>query len=97
MFENHRYMTRGFQQEIPLELQLTIFQLIDELNIKGNMDYLQVFQLEAENEFIQRLEHRSESPEYKKKYRFVFTRPVTAKVFVIDDGDHTTAMLAEEY
>ncbi|WP_222838854.1 DUF960 domain-containing protein [Ilyobacter polytropus] len=90
-------MTRGFQQEIPLELQLTIFQLIDELNTKGNMDYLQVFQLEAENEFIQRLEHRSESPEYKKKYRFVFTRPVTAMVFVIDDGDHTTAMLAEEY
>ncbi|ADO83428.1 protein of unknown function DUF960 [Ilyobacter polytropus DSM 2926] len=97
MFENNRYMTRGFQQEIPLELQLTIFQLIDELNTKGNMDYLQVFQLEAENEFIQRLEHRSESPEYKKKYRFVFTRPVTAMVFVIDDGDHTTAMLAEEY
>ncbi len=97
MFENNRYMTRGFQDTIPLELQITIFQLIDELKMKSKMDYLQVFQLEAENEFIQRVEHRSETPEYKKKYRFVFTRPVTAKVFVIDDGDHTTAMLPEEY
>jgi hypothetical protein len=76
---------------------MTIFQLIDELNTKGNMDYLQVFQLEAENGFIQRLEHRSESPEHKKVYRFPLTRPVTAKVFVIDDGENTTAMLAEEY
>ncbi|GLI56414.1 hypothetical protein PM10SUCC1_19280 [Propionigenium maris DSM 9537] len=96
MFENKRYMTRGFQQEISLELQLTIFQLIDELKIKSKMDYLQVFELSKEG-YIQVLEHRMEEPEYKKIYRFAFTRPVTAKVFVIDDGDHTTVMLAEEY
>lgn len=97
MFENKRYVTKGFQDTIPLELQLTIFQLIDELKMKGKMDYLQVFDLTGESGLIQRIEHRSESPEYKKRYRVAILQPVTAKVFVIDDGDHTTAMLAEEY
>lgn len=97
MFENKRYMTRGFQQEIPLELQLTIFQLIDELKMKSKMDYLQVFELSKDG-FIQVLEHRMEDPKYKKTYRFVFSNPVTsAKIFVIDSGEYTTAMLAEEY
>lgn len=90
-------MTRGFQDTIPLDLQITIFQLIDELKTKSKMDYLQVFELQTEGKYIQKLEHRMEQPEYKKIYRFVFTKPTTAKVFVIDDGDHTTAMLAEEY
>lgn len=97
MFNNKRYMTRGFQDTIPLDLQITIFQLIDELKTKSKLDYLQVFQLEAESRYIQKLEHRMEQPEYKKNYRFVFTKPITAKIFVIDDGDNTTAMLAEEY
>jgi hypothetical protein len=97
MFDNDRYITRGFYSSVPLELQMTIFQLIDELKAKGNMDYLQVFELEAKNKFTQKLEHRSENPEYKKRYSFTFYNPVTAKIFVIDDGDHTTGMLAEEY
>ena len=97
MFENKRYITRGFQQEIPLELQLIIFQLIDESKTKSKMDYLQVFELVSENEFIQKLEHRSENPKYNKKYRFPFSNPISVKIFVIDDGVHTTAMLAEEY
>lgn len=97
MFNNKRYMTVGFQKNLPLDLQITIFQLIDELKTKSKIDYLQVFELEAKGKYIQKLEHRMEQPEYKKKYRFVFTKPTTAKIFVIDDGDHTTAMLAEEY
>lgn len=97
MFENKRYMTRGFQDTVPLDLQLTIFQLIDELKTKSKMDYLQVFELEAESKYIQKLEHRTEQPEYKKRYKFAFTKPITAKIFVIDDGSHTTAMLSEEY
>ena len=72
MFDNDRYITRRFYSSVPLELQLTIFQLVDELKTKGKMDYLQVFELVAENRFIQKIEHRSESPEYKKKYRFAF-------------------------
>ena len=97
MFQNKRYMTRGFQDTIPLDLQLTIFQLIDELKTKSKMDYLQVFELEAESKYIQKLEHRMEEPTYKKKYRFAFTKPITAKIFVIDDGNQTTFLLAEEY
>ena len=95
MFDNDRYATIGFR-DIPMDLQLTIFDLIDELKEKMKLDYLQVFELTGEG-YVQTIEHRMENPEYNKTYRFVYSDPITAKIFVIDDGTYTTAMLAEEY
>ncbi len=41
--------------------------------------------------------HSQENPEYSQTYTAVTQDKVTAKIFVIDDGDHSTMLLAEEY
>lgn len=95
MFRNQRYLTRGVYSEIPIELQLFMWECIDRL--LENRDYFQVFELENLNS-IQRITHFSEQPEYRMEYLLpTIAKPITAKVYVIDDGDHSTMLLAGEY
>ncbi len=93
MFSNQRYITRGVQAEIPLELQLFMWGCINRL--PEECDYFQVFRLENLNG-IQKITHFSEQPEYCMNYFIPCSKPITAKVYVIDDGDHSTMLLAEE-
>lgn len=93
-FHGQRYMTRGVQAEIPFELQLFIWYLINKL--PEPKDYLQVFRLSV-SEGIQHIVHEQEVPEYHREYDCQIDNPVTAKVYVIDDGNHSTMLLAEEY
>lgn len=95
MFRNQRYLTRGVYSEIPIELQLFMWECIDRL--PENRDYFQVFKLKNIND-IQRITHFSEQPEYRMEYLLTaISNPITAKVYVIDDKDHSTMLLAEEY
>lgn len=94
MFDNPRYLTRGVDESIPLRLQSLLWNLIDLL--PPERDYLQVFWLEPLGE-MQRIIHSSEEPEYKKVLVVPSDEPITAKVYVIDDSDHCTMLLAEEY
>ncbi len=94
MFNNSRYLTRGVQTEIPLELQIFMWACIDQL--PEERDYLQVFNLELFGE-MQRITHISENPEYKMEYLIPSEVLITAKVYVIDDGDHSTMLLVNEY
>lgn len=95
MLDNARYLTRGVEAEIPLWLQNLMWYAIDTMEVESK-DYLQVFRLSAENR-KQNVSHSQEQPPYQKEYSFDTDKPVTAKVFVIDDEDHTTMLLAEEY
>lgn len=95
MFNNQRYLTRGVQADIPLVLQLFLWECINKLPEK--CDYFQVFELEAIHG-VQRIHHFSEQPEYDMEYLLpTISNPITTKVYVIDDGDHSTMLLAEEY
>ncbi len=94
LFQNDRYMTRGVDADIPPELQIFLWNCIDRL--PEERDYFQVFKLEPMGE-MQRISHTSEQPEYHMEYMVLSDNPVTAKLYVIDDGDHTTMLLAEEY
>lgn len=95
MFSNKRYLTKGVQADIPFELQLFMWECINRL--PEERDYFQVFKLKVVDG-IQRIHHFSEQPEYSMEYLLpTVTNPVTAKVYVIDDGDHSTMLLAEEY
>ena len=94
MFTNQRYLTRGVYESIPPRLQALLWNLIDLL--PPERDYLQVFSLSPFGG-MQQVIHTSEEPEYKKVFLFPSDTPVTAKVYVIDDDDHTTMLLAEEY
>lgn len=98
MFDNARYLTRGVEAEIPLALQLVLWQMIDGLPVQK--DYLQVFRLEsmtAQGRALQKITHTQEQPPYKKEYLLTFGQPLTAKLFAIDDGDHSTLLLSDEY
>ena len=94
MFQNERYITRGVQSDIPIELQIFMWNCIN--SMPEPKDYLQVFRLSS-FEGKQKIIHEQEQPEYKKEYLLSLDKPVTAKVYVIDDGDHSTMLLAEEY
>lgn len=97
MFERNKpkYITRGIDAEIPFDVQFFMWQCVD--TMPEPKDYLQVFRLSDENG-LQVIHHTSEQPEYKIEYLFhTMLESVTAKVYIIDDGDHCTMLLAEEY
>ena len=94
MFQNKRFLTRGVQAEIPIELQLFLWNCIDQL--PKERDYFQVFALKK-FDGKQHIHHFSEQPEYSKEYIIALANPVIQKVYVIDDTDHCTMLLAEEY
>ncbi len=94
LFQNERYLTKGVDAEIPLELQLFIWSCIDRL--PEDRDYFQVFNLEPLGE-MQRISHTSEQPEYHMEYIIPTEKPITAKLYVIDSIDYSTMLLAEEY
>ena len=94
MFTNKRYLSRGVDDTIPIELQLFMWDCIDQL--PEPRDYLQIFDLEQVGD-MQSITHRSEEPEYRKVYLFPSDKPITEKLYIIDDGDQSTMLLSSEY
>ena len=94
MFNNKRYLSRGVNDTIPIELQIFLWACIDHL--PEQRDYLQIFDLEQVG-CMQSITHRSEQPEYRKVYLLPSDNPITEKLYAIDDNDHSTMLLASEY
>jgi hypothetical protein len=94
MFSSNRYATARVSEEVPFELQLFMWMCIDGLG--GEADYLQVFELTATPE-VQRIVHTQEQPEYRQEYLIKCDKPLSAKIFVIDDVEYATMLFAEEY
>ena len=97
MFEPNkkRYLTRGVDAEIPLEIQIFLWNAIDYM--PEPKDYLQVFRLSNVNG-LQVIEHTAEQPEYKMQYILTqIEKPVTTKIYCIDSEEYCTMLLAEEY
>ncbi|MGN0650281.1 MAG: DUF960 domain-containing protein [Oscillospiraceae bacterium] len=95
MFKNLRYCTKGISETVPLLTQIILWDLIDSMDVEEK-DYLQVFRLTA-NDKTQHVTHTQEQPPYERTLEFRTDDPITAKIYVIDDGDHTTMLFAEEY
>lgn len=96
-FKGARYVTRGINGSVTYELQLLLWDLIDQLDVE--QDYLQVFKLEDKRGEV-KLTHRQEEPDYRKDYILKakeFSIEMDNKIFVIDDGDYATMMFASEY
>ena len=94
MFHNPRYLTKGVDSQVPKGLQLALWAMID-LN-EGEKDYLQVFNIEC-HQGRTVITHSQEVPAYEKVFYFTFDLGFTGKIYVIDDGSHSTMLLAEEY
>ena len=102
MFDNgSRYITKGIDDRIPLDVQIFMWQAIEELKGTGeDVDYLQVFNISVADEIDNtlRIIHSQEIPEYKKIWVIKASESCyDDKIFVIDDGTHSTMLLSEEY
>lgn len=77
-----------------------MYQLQQSDNFIGHMppkEYLQVFKLAKENG-NQKITHIQENPEYKREYLLNSDTPFfVGKIYVIDDEQYSTMLLAEEY
>ena len=98
--EGTRYLTRGISETVPLELQLFMWNEINKVVKDDKVDYLQVFEIRVKENYIE-IEHRQEEPEYKKIHKLKklddYEPLSNLKIFVIDDIDHSTMLLASEY
>ena len=93
IFNNKRFITCGVNSNIPPLLQIFMWKLIEEMPV--SKDYLQVFSLSEHNGKL-KIIHSQEEPEYRKEYVFNL-KPITAKIFVIDDNTHSTMLMNYEY
>lgn len=102
-FNNPGYMTRGFQAEVPIETQLMIYDCLERTKQTLTvMDYLQVFKLDkvsSNGSYLQQVVHSQEVPLFEEIVYLTLPedRIITTKIYVIDDGDHHTFLLASEY
>ena len=94
MLDNKRYLTCGVDSTIPLEIQLFLWECVERM--PAPKDYLQVFELKPAGR-LQSIIHRSKEPKYRMEYVLPSEIPITEKLYIIDDGDHCTMLLASEY
>jgi hypothetical protein len=101
-----RFITRGIQSGIPISLITELWKVLDKfLETTIQKDYLQVFKLTiTENNLA--LEHFQEEPNYRQNLLLgvqlrnelmKINSSKEIKIYVIDDEDHSTMLLAEEY
>ncbi|KPI53055.1 hypothetical protein KW95_04765 [Clostridioides difficile] len=101
LFTGKRFLTKGVDCEIPIKLQIFMWNLIDELKIKK--DYLQVFDITPINSSYVSVTHKQEIPKYTSTYKVEQSTDVNFEIdakktiFVIDDIDHVTMLLSSEY
>ena len=97
--KNKRYVSRQANEIVPIEIQILIWNMIDNLNSKIELDYLQIFRIkEKEDRVI--IEHEQEVPPYKEQYEIKgnnISIEHDIKIYVIDSTDYSTMILAEEY
>ena len=98
MFQNDRYITRGIKEKINPLHYLQLWQMIEDMDVEQK-DYLQIFVLRTKfgRKGLQEVEHTQEEPPYRSIHRFYTATPVNAKIFVLDDGNNSTMLLADEY
>ena len=100
-FSGKKYITRGVNNTIPPEIQIAMFLWLDLMRSKaGELDYLQIFRLETiekDGKLLLHICHEQEVPGAKLDYLISVSEELNAKVYIIDDGEYVTMLLAEEY
>ena len=101
--QENRYITCGIDGNLPIELQQYLWMCVD-LQTAYNeeiVDYLQVFTFEKVGTDILAITQSQEKPSQKTihytGYKPEYDKIIDEKIFVIDDGDHSTMLFAHEY
>ena len=95
MFNNSRYITKGINEELPLSIQILLWSLVDSLLIEK--DYLQIFNIKVIRGNLLEITHSQEKPVYTQIIQAVGDIDRNMKVYIIDDGEYSTMLFAEEY
>lgn len=101
-FSASRYVTKGVAENFPIELQAALFSAVEQMRekVSGKLDYLQVFEIVTEvkgqKKFLH-IYHMQECPEAKLEYFIPTDVEINSRAYMIDDVDHITLLLAEEY
>lgn len=97
--QENRYVSRQVNEVVPIQLQILLWSMVDSLNEKKKLDYLQIFRLKITGDKVL-IEHEQEVPPYKEKYeveKVKFPIEHDMKIYVIDSADYSTMIFAEEY
>ena len=94
--KENRYMTRNIVECIPIEINILLWNLIDELQIEK--DYLQIFELNPIEEGIVEIIHKQEVPEYEASI-YIYNELIkeNKKIYAIDSVEYSTLMFSYEY
>lgn len=94
--KENRYMTRKIVEEIPLEINILLWNLIDELQIEK--DYLQIFELNPIGEGIVEIVHKQEIADYESSI-YIYNEEIkeNKKIYAIDSVEYSTLMFSYEY
>ena len=93
-------MTRRIADSIEFDMQVLLWEMIDQLKVdKIEQDYLQVFEIRGVGDGCT-IKHSQEVPGYTKTYEFKGIRMqagLEMTIFVIDSGEYSTMLFADEY
>jgi transposase-like protein len=92
-----KYVPRHSEKQYAiLKVEYDKLRYMYEIRKEFDNYHLQIFDLEQVG-CLQKIAHRSEEPEYHMEYLLPSDDPITEKLYIIDDGDHSTMLLASEY
>ena len=96
MFSNKRYLTREVANRVPVEIQILMWNLVEEIKVKK--DYLQVFEVIPNGSEFVEIIHKQEIPEFTFSYIIKNVGIETKmKLYIIDNGEYSTMMFSHEY
>ena len=96
------YVTSGVAENVNQFIVLKCIEMLVEMKKQNiELDYLQVYQISYDEETnILTIRHFQEEPEFEHETEFELpsgVKPFSGKCYLIDDGDHRTFLLADEY
>ena len=95
MFTNERYLTREVADQVPISIQILMWDLVERIVEK---DYLQIFELIPKENGTVEVIHKQEIPEFTNIYKIKNTGIKNKmKLYMIDSGEYSTLMFSHEY
>ena len=102
MFTSQRCATRGIVAEVGLDIQLTLWSMIDKRKGIGiEVDYLQVFELSIvrkDGVLLQKVVQRQECPQATDTYFLpMIETPIKMTICAMDSEEYCMMLSPEEY
>ncbi len=91
------YRTKGICEKMPFSLQAICLELFMKRKLEGGLDYFHIFELSVTEQGKQRIYHKQEQPSYESMVEIEVENPIELKIWMIDEVEHVTLLLPEEY